>query len=625
MNFTAAGGPPVPKLIFAIDAGEQANALEKRVRALMQQADQRPLTMFLGNKNGIVRFAMGYDLDELDRLAAGEGANSLAASESFARTMGGLTGSPTSAFYMDFPRLIAMGEEAAAAFAPPEDQAKVKQMIDALGIRGLGQLGATSGFSGKMYETRAFLGVTGRDGFMQLMPEGPLDPQTLSAIPAGSTMVVANQFDLAALLDVMRQIVVEIEPQAEAEIDRFIAQVNDAAGVDVQADVLNQLGKTWAYYTTPQIGNGVFSAVSVNRPQDAAKMDQALTSTSRNLLALANEHIKPETEGNIALPGRSLEVDGQTLHILNIPVIAPTWSVDQEAGLLRLAMYPQSILSARAIDAEPFTDSQAWRSMSEQLGAEGEVTSLSYVDLRSFAPTSYPLILMFTQTGFGAADLFSEKLGTQPPVVILPPLATMLQHIEPSGSVSWMADGGVHFRSLEPFPGSNVLAMDVQTMALQMGLSAASAAMPAAAQAREAATRVQGAANLRQIGVGAMTYAHEHEGKLPSSLRELYLAGYGLPMHAFISPRMGTELPEMMAQSMEAQADWVEAHSDFVWNGRGRKLDELQPQTAIAWEKTGRVSDGLNILFADGHVEFVPFPRAATLIEEAFNAGVAAN
>ena len=491
MSFNGDGGPPVPKLIFAVDAGDQAAALEQRIRALMRQADQQPLTMFVGNKNGIVRFAIGYDLDELDRLAAGEGANSLAASETFAAVMGGLSDSPTSAFFLDFPKLIAIGEEAARTFASPEEQAKVAQIIDTLGLRGLGQLAATNGFSGKMYETRGFLGVTGREGFLRLLPDGPLDERTLAVIPTGSTMVSASQMDFGALFDVMRQVIVEIEPGAEAEIDRALAHVNEVAGVNVEEDVLRQFGKTWGFYISPRIGNGMFSGVVVNRPNDPAKLDEALTSTSRNLLDLANEHIRPETEGNISLPGRSLDVNGQTLHILNLPLVAPTWAISRDSGLLQLALYPQSILSARAITGDSFMGSDAWQQMSRQLAPEGEVTGLTYVDLHSYAPNTYPLILMFSQGAFGAADLFGEKLGTRPPVVVLPPLATMLEHIEPSGAVSWMADDGIHFRSLEPFPMSGVLSMDVQSMALNYLSTAAGMAGASAEQAREAAERAR--------------------------------------------------------------------------------------------------------------------------------------
>ena len=488
MNF--AGGPPMPKLIFAIDAGDEAEALEQRMRQIMRQAGQQPMEMFISRKNGIVRFGVGYNLDELDRLAEGNG-NSLAASESFRASMSALNGSPTSAFFLDFARLVEMGEEAAQMFAPPEAQEKVKQIIDLLGLRGLKQLAATSGFSGKSYETQAFLSYTGREGILSLMPTGPLDAQTMAAIPSGSTMVVAEQFDFAAMVSLMREVIVQLEPEMEGHIAQAMAMVNEAAGVNVETDVLGQLGATWAFYVNPRIGNGAFSTMMVNRPRDAAKLDTALTSTSRNLLAMINQHLSEETEGAVTLPGRSLEVSGQTLHILNTPLIAPTWSVNREAGLLQIAFYPQSILSAGALKAEPFVQSGAWRTLQQQLGGEREMVAMSFYDLPSFTPDSYPLILMFSQMGFGGADLVSDYLGTEPPVMVLPPLATVLEHVEPSGAVAWVTAEGLHFRALEPFPMSSMLTVDVQSMALQAIFSSMGTSVGAAREAAEQADRAR--------------------------------------------------------------------------------------------------------------------------------------
>src|SRR5690606_38719669 len=102
---------------------EEANALEQRVRQLMQQAERQQLTMFLGNQNGIVRFAIGYNLDDLDRLAAGGGAEgSLAASEAFRSAMANVNQEAISAMYVDFPGMLAQAEESMQAFGGPAEQ-----------------------------------------------------------------------------------------------------------------------------------------------------------------------------------------------------------------------------------------------------------------------------------------------------------------------------------------------------------------------------------------------------------------------------------------------------------------------------------------------------------------------
>jgi prepilin-type processing-associated H-X9-DG protein len=525
--------------------------------------------------------------------------------------MGGLTEAPVSAFYVDFARLLAMGEDAVAAFAEPDVQEQVAQMIDATGLRGLGQLGATSGFSGEMFETRAFLGISGRGGFLRLLPDGPLDAETLAAIPASSTMVSAAQVDLGALTEVLRDIAGEIEPGLQVQIDQFFDQLNEAAGADVEADVLAQFGTTWAGYVSPQIGSGIFSGVVINRPKDPAKLRESLGNVSRNLVTMANEHVARETDGDITIPGRIAEVDGQTLYILNLPGFAPTWSIDGEAGLLRVGAYPQTILSARAIGGDSFVESDRWKAILAQLEPGGEVAGLQFSDLPALAPDSYPLLLLGSQVAFGAADLFSEKLGTQPPVIVLPPLATMMEHIHPSGAVSWVAEDGVHYRSLEPFPGSNVLTMDWQSFAAQQYSTLVSVLLPSLNRAREAANRVKSGSNLRQIGQGMRQMAIDdvRGGKYPADLEALFLGVPSLPMEVFISPRSDTQPPEMMAQAREVQAAWVAENSDYLYLGGG--LTDTAPATVmVAYEdpeKTGW-NEGINVLYADGSVRFILLP-----------------
>src|SRR5690606_23797802 len=169
--------------------------------------------------------------------------------------------------------------------------------------------------------------------------------------------------------------------------------------------------------------------------------------------------------------------------------------------LLRVGLYPQSILSARAIaDGERFIASDRWQALREKLAPEGEVISLQFADLPALASDSYPILLLGSQFALGFGDLFSERLGTEPPVVVLPPLATMLEHIEPSGAVTWRTEQGVHYRALEPFPGSSILTSDWQSIAAQQYSTLGSILLPPLQRAREAANRVKSGSNLRMIG-----------------------------------------------------------------------------------------------------------------------------
>jgi prepilin-type processing-associated H-X9-DG protein len=59
----------------------------------------------------------------------------------------------------------------------------------------------------------------------------------------------------------------------------------------------------------------------------------------------------------------------------------------------------------------------------------------------------------------------------------------------------------------------------------------------------------------------------------------------------------------------------VKEHSDYVWLGTG-KTAAVAPDTIIAYEKPDGLSDGLNFLFGDFHVEFYRMPEAMEMIEK---------
>jgi len=109
---------------------------------------------------------------------------------------------------------------------------------------------------------------------------------------------------------------------------------------------------------------------------------------------------------------------------------------------------------------------------------------------------------------------------------------------------------------------------------------------------RVAALRVQSASNIRQLLQGCLLYSNENKGKYPANLKELEKSMAGFiddpkQLQAiFTNPRKPDVKPAYVyiapAKGNAAPADVVviyESHKDF--------------------------GDGVNVGFADGHVEFV--------------------
>jgi prepilin-type processing-associated H-X9-DG protein len=118
---------------------------------------------------------------------------------------------------------------------------------------------------------------------------------------------------------------------------------------------------------------------------------------------------------------------------------------------------------------------------------------------------------------------------------------------------------------------------------------------------------VQGASNLRQIGLAVQLYANDHQTELPPDLGATY-SYVGSPA-AYLAPdRFGTvALPTGDAAAI---GKWVNENSDYVYVGAkfGKYSNVLNaPETVFAHEKFEAArGNSVNVLYADGHVAMMP-------------------
>lgn len=137
-------------------------------------------------------------------------------------------------------------------------------------------------------------------------------------------------------------------------------------------------------------------------------------------------------------------------------------------------------------------------------------------------------------------------------------------------------------------------------MAILMGIL-----MPALARTRQLAFRMTCGTNLSGLGQAMLTYANDHEGKFPTSAQwcDLLIENTGVARESFRC-RGAPEGPCNYAMNRYTEELGIDAPPDMVL------LFETQP----GWNQVGGASilttenhanDGCNVLFVDGHVEFV--------------------
>jgi prepilin-type processing-associated H-X9-DG protein len=136
---------------------------------------------------------------------------------------------------------------------------------------------------------------------------------------------------------------------------------------------------------------------------------------------------------------------------------------------------------------------------------------------------------------------------------------------------------------------------------------------PSPNRAQETANRVQCAFNLREIGQACLLYSQSNNGAYPPDFGTL-IRNEDIPAETFICPDVDLVPPSNMTK--DQALIWVNRNSSYVYAGAGL-TSKSDPSSIVVFEKDANHQDqGMNILFADGHTEFFPLPKAHDLIEK---------
>ncbi len=602
------GQPPTPHLALITQAGSEANALKQELDAQLQNAPPGGPPLRVMREGDLVIVSLGYGEGELKLPAAGDAnSKSLAHDAAFGKMLAVVGKGKAATFYLDGEQLVATVDAAVAQLAPEEAKQNWPKVRDALALGSLKQAMAASGFNGKEWGSEMFIAAPApRKGLLAMLDSKPLSDDMFLAIPKNATMAGASHLNLVGLLQSVRKMAAQIDPDAAQQLDGGLHSVSQALDVDIETDFLGSFGDEWAYYVDPSVaGRGMMGMTVLNRLHDPVKAD----ATFKKLQSAAEGFVNPQIQDKgMQIKFASTKAGKVDVNYLAVPLITPSWAIS--AGNLYLGLYPQVVAAAAErlpAKAQSIHDNKDFTDLLTRLGG-GHPTSFQFIDLKRTAPDTYGSWLTISHlTQFG--DLF----GVTAPPMVLPPLQKLLSDLGPAGQVSFTDADGFHVRSISPFPGAEAFGSDPMTMGVGQEAMLVSIMLPALNRGREQANRVKDASNLRQIGLGAMMYSNQQKnGAFPGSIGEIAKT-QDLSPQVFFSPRSSTPPPAGLTPDQTVA--YIQEHSDYVWMGRGMKNTAGADQI-LAYEKMQGVSEGINILYADGHVEFQVMPAAREQIEK---------
>jgi prepilin-type processing-associated H-X9-DG protein len=162
--------------------------------------------------------------------------------------------------------------------------------------------------------------------------------------------------------------------------------------------------------------------------------------------------------------------------------------------------------------------------------------------------------------------------------------------------------------------GRAITAITLSSVALLFMLASIPFVIPAVIRGQEIRNRMCCSANLRQIGMAMMRYAHENKGRFPSRPEQLVLTQDIRPI-VFICPSSndtdagGLTKPQQVANMSAA------GHNSYIYLGQG-KNDSVPANVVLVYEPITHHRSGFNALFADTHVEFITNPMAQKMYAE---------
>jgi prepilin-type processing-associated H-X9-DG protein len=472
------------------------------------------------------------------------------------------------------------------------------RILAELGLDNIRALGEKTIVQDGHFVTRTLLRTSGGGtphGLLATLVRPAIDEAMLKVVPPDAFFLAAGRLDLARTYEQLKSSVIAVAGDDGRKTFAEVEAAAAAAEVPLNA-ILGPLGEQWILYEAPSTGGffftGVTLIVDVKDPQQLAR-------TLGVLKKLIIAQFQPD-ERPVA---GSYEVDGVTIQYIDVThslsFISPAWAVVDRK--LVIALYPQVVEDAiRQFKAgRSILDNAEFTDVRRRIIGAGSDGPLFYLSGSEFVRSIYPLALPFLTA---ARESFLEEgedvLGRVPSPELIPPLGRLLQYVGTDGvCVTLTTDGVMRTKSV----ANPLLSPLTLTDSIPLWVVAA---LPTMATSRASADRTRSAANLRQIGQAVQLYVAENNGKLPATLRDANVEPAVLrsPFAADAAAPAGQEKP---------------AADDYAYLTGGLK-GPVPPEVVMAYDAAELTrNDGANVLYGDGHVEWLERDGVNKALEKA--------
>jgi prepilin-type processing-associated H-X9-DG protein len=449
----------------------------------------------------------------------------------------------------------------------------VSAVLKELGLSGVKTFSMRAGFAGPDLVTGSFLEVTGPRTGLLTVPK-PVDPALMDIVDARAVTAGAANPDVAGAYDAVMRAIRAASGEAYADVEEGLAAFESEAKLNIRKGLLESLAGPAIFYS---LGTGTVAeapaggVVAVIKLKDADLFERTLNSLGGYAAA--------QSKGALQISEQKRD-GGQTVHTWMVPQLAmlqvmPVWSVTNGYAVIgsNVGVHDAAIkqMASTGEGHKSIRDTAGYKEVASRLPEN--LVSLSYTDSR----TQYTQAMAMLQQFWPMATMFAAQAGVKLPPT-LPSLGPIIQDMKPSCQSCWIGPDG--FYAQYRGPGIEVSLKSVAGVSLGMGVL-----MPALARTREQARQVSSMANLKQVGLGLLTYANDHDDKLPDDLKSL------------VPDRIDSKILE----SPRKPKDFTGPSYVYI----AGQTTSMNPRNIVVYENPAFCSDEVNVLFMDGHVEFM--------------------
>ena len=613
MDVQIGRGGPAPSLALLLDLGEDRQTFDLHLQELLkllpeppkeqtegsvtfQSVALNPQTPLVFGYRGNV-FFLGVGTDVVKKLLNVTAEKSLAASAKFGKCLAAVGGAdPQAVFYVDIADIYAFVDQLmpppstqpaddADPASPAEGPRAKNEFRRTLAVLGLDKVTALAGtmriVDRAMYTRAKLFSPAPFEGLLAPANAKPLTDADLAKLPADCDLACVSQFSALDMLKEIRKMARNHSGFTAKVFEDGLDKIEKETGVNLQKDVLANLGETWSLSSAVSQGGFMTGTVLTVKVKDAQKLTAAIA----KLETYMDQQTRQLAAGKTPGPGfpwkpsfamgvsRYGNVDVHYLSSGMLMLAAPAWAIDGDT--LYLAPWPQVIASSvNREGGKPLTQSEEFLSVRKKLA--DKPIFLCYENTPNMMKQMYGAVLIYGTMGASALKQF---VGIDASPTLVPTIDAIQKNLGPSASAISADDGGIVFESYSSTPFGAI-----STGPMLTGVSAA-ALFPVVLQARVQAQSAGSMANLKGIGTSIALYQQNHDMNYPPDFKGLIADGESPKL--FISP--------------------VSGRQDYVYIRLASNPDATM---ICAYERPENYHNGKTlVLYADGHVSWVPLAQ----------------